>query len=207
MYARSSTIAAQASSIDDGTAYLRDEVMPNLSEIQGWVGMSLMADRSTGRCIATTSWESEQALHASRGRVQQLREGLARQLGGRVDRVEEWEIAVMHRDHPSGDNACTRCTWVQVDPSQLDRLAETFKMEVLPQTEMLDGFCSASLFIDRESGRAVGATVWESRTAMDGSREQTNRIRAQATQRVGANVLEVGEFDLSLAHQRVPEMA
>ncbi|MFG3618785.1 hypothetical protein [Nocardia sp. NPDC047654] len=207
MYARSSTIAAQPSSMDDGLAYLRDELMPNLSEIQGWVGLSLMADRSTGRCIATTSWESEEALHASRGRVQQLREGMARRLGGRAERVEEWEIAVMHRDHPAGNDACARCTWVQVDPAQVDRLADMFKMEVLPQTEMLDGFCSASLFIDRDSGRAVGATVWENRQAMDDSREQTNQIRATATQRVGANVLEVGEFDLAFAHLRVPEMA
>ncbi|MGK8523989.1 hypothetical protein ACRS6B_21655 [Nocardia asteroides] len=207
MYARSSTIAAQPSSIDDGIAYLRDEVMPDLPEIQGWVGMSLMTDRSTGRCIATTSWETEGALHASRGRVQQLRDGMARRLGGRVERVEEWEIAALHRDHPAGAEACARCTWVQVDPGQLDRLADTFKMEVLPQTEMLDGFCSASLFIDRDSGRAVGATVWETREAMDGSREETNRIRAQATQRVSANVLEVGEFDLAFAHLRVPEMA
>ncbi|WP_249645017.1 hypothetical protein [Nocardia sputi] len=207
MYARSSTIAAQPSSIDDGIAYLRDEVMPNLPEIQGWVGLSLMADRSTGRCVATTSWEAEEALHASRGRVQQLRDGLARRLGGRVERVEEWEIAVMHRDHPAGDNACARCSWVQVDPGRLDQLADTFKMEVLPQTEMLDGFCSASLFLDRASGRAVGATVWETREAMEGSREQTNRIRTMATQRVSANVLEVGEFDLAFAHLRVPEMA
>jgi heme-degrading monooxygenase HmoA len=189
--------------MDDGLAYLRDELMPNLSEIQGWVGLSLMADRSTGRCIATTSWESEEALHASRGRVQQMREGMARRLGGRAERVEEWEIAVMHRDHPAGNDACTRCTWVQVDPAQVD----LFKMEVLPQSEMLDGFCSASLFIDRDSGRAVGATVWENRQAMDDSREQTNQIRATATQRVGANVLEVGEFDLAFAHLRVPEMA
>lgn len=58
MYARSSTIAAQPSSIDEGIAYLRDEVMPNLPEIQGCVGLSLMADRSTGRCIDKTSWEA-----------------------------------------------------------------------------------------------------------------------------------------------------
>ncbi|WP_040779227.1 hypothetical protein [Nocardia pneumoniae] len=207
MYARSSTITAQPSSIDDGITYLRDEVMPKLSEIDGWVGLSLLADRSTGRCIATTAWESDAAMHGSRGRVQPLRDGMARRLDGRVDLVEEWEIAALHRDHPAEDSACARCTWVQLDPERLDRLIDTFKMEVLPQAEMIDGFCSASLFVDRATGRGVGATVWSSRDAMDASREQMNRIRAAATQRVGANVLEMAEFDLAFAHLRVPEMA
>ncbi|MBF6195818.1 MULTISPECIES: hypothetical protein [Nocardia] len=207
MYARSSTIAAQPSSMDDGIAYLRDEVMPNLPQLEGWVGLSLLVNRSTGRCIASTSWESQQALHASRGRAQQLRDGLARQLGGVVERVEEWDIAVMHRDHPADDTACARCSWVQVDPGQVERLIDTFRMEVLPQIETLDGFCSASLFVDRDSGRGVGAMVWSSREAMDATREHSNRIRSAATQRVGANVLEVGEFDLAFAHLRVPEMA
>ncbi|MET9028844.1 hypothetical protein ABZW96_24965 [Nocardia sp. NPDC004168] len=207
MYARSSTIAAQPSSMDDGIAYLRDEVMSNLPELQGWVGMSLLVNRSTGRCIATTSWESQEALHASRGRAQQLRDGLARRLGGEVERVEEWDISAMHRDHPAGDAACARCSWVQVDPGQVERLIDTFRMEVLPQIETLDGFCSASLFVDRDSGRGVGAMVWATREAMDATREHSTRIRSAATQRVGANVLEVGEFELAFAHLRVPEMA
>ncbi|WP_028477817.1 hypothetical protein [Nocardia sp. CNY236] len=207
MYARSSTISAQPSSIDDGIAHLRDEVMPRLPEIEGWVGLSLMVDRSTGRCIATTAWDSEAAVNASGARVQPLRDGLARMLHGRVDRVEQWEIAVMHRDQPAGHNSRTRCTWGQVDPHRISGLVDTFKTEVLPQTEMIDGFRSASLLIDRQTGRAVAATVWASTVAMEASREQANRIRVSSNQRLGANVLEVAEFDLAFAHLRVPEMA
>ncbi|MFD0363402.1 hypothetical protein ACFQZZ_18300 [Nocardia sp. GCM10030253] len=207
MYARSSTIAAQPSSIDNGIAHLRDEVMPNLPEIEGWVGMSLMADRASGRCIAATAWESEAAMQASRELVQSLRDGLAQALSGQVELVEEWEIAVMHRDHPTSDGACTRCTWVQTSPGEIDRLIDTFKMGVLPEAEMIDGFCSASLFVNRATGRAVGSTVWESREAMDNSRAQTDRIRTTAAQRAGADVLHVMEFDLAFAHLRVPEMA
>ncbi|MGO4613491.1 antibiotic biosynthesis monooxygenase [Nocardia sp. 2YAB30] len=207
MYARSSTIAAQPSSIDNGIANLRDEVMPNLSEIEGWVGLSLMADRASGRCIATTAWESEGAMHASRGRAQALRDGLAHMLNGPVERVEEWEIAVMHRDHPAGDGACTRCAWLQTAPDNIDQVIDTFKVGVLPETEMIDGFRSASLFVDRATGRVVGATVWASREALDNSREKADQIRAAATRRMGADVLEVAEFDLAFAHLRVPEMA
>ncbi|MFR9749950.1 antibiotic biosynthesis monooxygenase [Nocardia sp. 004] len=207
MYARSSTFVAQPSAIDKGVTYLRDEGMPNLSEFEGWVGLSMLVDRSTGRCIATTAWESETALHASSDRVQSIRERLARTFDGRLDRVEEWEIALMHRGHPAGENCRARCTWVQVDPDRLDRLIDTFKNEALPQTERLDGFRSASLFVDRATGRAVTAIVWANEEALEASREPAIRTRAAATQRLSINVLEVGEFDLAFAHLRVPEMA
>ncbi|MBW0274663.1 hypothetical protein ATM97_17530 [Nocardia sp. MH4] len=206
MYARSSTIAAQPSSIDGGIAYLRNDIMRNLPEVQGWVGLSLMVDRATGRCIATTAWESEELMQASRPHVQMLRDGLAQALNGPVEKVEEWEVAVMHRDHLAGPNACTRCTWVQVDPSAVDGAIETFKAQLLPEFEKLDGFRSASLFVDRATGRGVGSTVWASREELDSSREHADRIRAMATRVTGAQIVDVAEFRLGFAHLRVPEM-
>ena len=55
MYARATTFRAQPSSIDDGIAYLRDAVMPALEVLEGFIGLSLLVDRSSDRCIATAS--------------------------------------------------------------------------------------------------------------------------------------------------------
>ncbi|MEV6362604.1 hypothetical protein [Nocardia asteroides] len=206
MYARSSTIAAQSSSIDGGIAYLRNEVMPSLPEIDGWVGMSLMVDRATGRCIATTAWDTEESMQMSRRRVQPLRDGLAQSLGGTTEKVEEWEVAVMHRDHLAGARACTRCTWVQGSPEEIEQMIDTFKFGLLPEFEKMEGFRSASLFVDRESGRAVGSTVWSSLEELEHSRDQATRLRTAATGRVGVRILEVAEFRLGFAHLRLPEM-
>jgi hypothetical protein len=59
MYARSTTVRGNPQSLDDAIAYLRDEVMPAAQEMDGCVGMSMMCDRDSGRCIATTAWETE----------------------------------------------------------------------------------------------------------------------------------------------------
>ncbi|MGO9226286.1 MAG: hypothetical protein ACLP4K_22360, partial [Mycobacterium sp.] len=64
MYARSSTIQAQPSSIDAGIAHVRDTVMPALGGVDGYTGLSLLVDRSSGRCIATSAWQSEEAMRA-----------------------------------------------------------------------------------------------------------------------------------------------
>ena len=67
MYARSTTIQAQPTSIDAGIAHVRDTALPALEGIEGFVGLSLLVDRSSGRCIATSAWQSEEGDARERG--------------------------------------------------------------------------------------------------------------------------------------------
>jgi len=206
MYARSTTIQGQPSSIDAGIAHTRDNVMPALEGIDGCVGLSLLVDRTSGRCIVTSSWESEEAMRASEDAVRPIRDRAVELLGGSRE-VEEWEIAAMHREHRAGEGACVRATWVKVDPDQLDRGIDFYKMTILPALEDLEGFCSASLLVDRASGRAVSTVNFDGREALERNREQAGAVRAAGSQEARAEVLEVCEFELALAHLRVPEMA
>ncbi len=205
VYARSTTIQAQPSSIDAGIAHIRDEVMPDLQAIDGCVGVSLLVDRQSGRCIATSAWETDEAMHASAERVQPIRDRAAEMFGGSAT-VEEWEIAVLHRDHRSGEGACARVTWVQGDPARTDQNVEYYKTSVLPDIENLEGFCSASLLINRTSGRAVSCATFDSRDAMERNREQSTSLKTAKIQEAGVEELDEREFELALAHLRVPEL-
>jgi len=207
VYARSTTIQAQPSSIDAGVAHIRDAVMPRLQEFEGCVGLSLLADKQTGRCIVTTSWETEEAMRASAEQLRPVRDQAAQAFGGiGSSTVEEWEIAVLHRDHRSGEGACARATWVKLPPDQLDQGIEFYKTSVLPELEALDGFCSASLLVDRASGRGVACSSFDSLEAMERSREQGTAIKEAKTREVGADELDDCEFELRLAHLRAPEL-
>jgi hypothetical protein len=208
VYARSTTIQAQPSSIDAGIAHIRDDVMPALQEIPGCVGVSLLVDRQSGRCIATSAWETQDAMRASADRVRPIRDRAAEMFGGTAT-VEEWEIAVLHRDHRSHEGACVRAVWVKGDPAQADRNIEYYKTSILPDLEKLEGFCSASLMVDRASGRAVSCATYDSLGAMERNREQAKALRTARIQEAGVEELEeldVGEFELALAHLRVPEL-
>ncbi len=206
MYARSTTIQAQPSSIDAGIAHMRDTVMPALEGIDGCVGLSLLVDRTSGRCIATSSWESEEAMRASAESIQPIRDRAAELFGGGAQ-IEEWEIAAMHREHRAGEGACVRATWVKVDPDQLDGGIDFYKTTILPALEELEGFCSASLLVDRASGRGVAAATFDNAEAIEQNKDQLDRIRATGSQEANAEVLDQCDFELALAHLRVPEMA
>ncbi|WP_328996573.1 antibiotic biosynthesis monooxygenase [Kribbella sp. NBC_01245] len=205
MYARSTTIMARPEAIDAGIAQVRDEVMPMLQDMAGCIGLSMLVDRRSGLCITTSAWESEDAMRASGGQVTPIRERIGEMLGG-SPQVEEWEIAVLHRDHRAADGACVRATWTEVAPDDVDRGIDAYKMRVLPAMEDLEGFCSASLFVDRVTGRGVSSVTFDSQEAMHRNREAAAELRSKSSQEAGAEVLDVAEFELVLAHLRVPEL-
>ena len=206
MYARSTTVLAHLKSIDAGVAHIRDEVMPTLLGMEGCIGLSMLVDRNTGRCIATSAWRTREAMLASERQLRPVRDHVAEILGNRPQ-VDEWEIAVLHREHTSRSGACVRASWVRMAPAQADRVVDVYRMGLLPVMQDYDGFCSASLLVDRASGLAVSSVSYDSLESMQRSREKSDALREAGAREAGVEIVEVCEFELALAHLRVPEMA
>jgi hypothetical protein len=144
-------------------------------------------------------------MRASEESVRPIRDRAVELLGG-SRQVEEWEIAAMHREHRAGEGAWVRATWVKVDPEQLDRGIDFYKTTILPALEELEGFCSASLLVDRASGRGVAAATFDNAEAIERNKDQLDRIRATGSQEANAEVLDQCDLELAVAHLRVPEM-
>lgn len=205
MYARSTTFRARPAAIDAGIALMRDEVMPAAMAMSGCTGLSMMVDRRSGRCIATTAWDAAEHMRATAGLIAPMRERAAAVMRAEPF-VEEWEIASVHRAHSSQDGACVRATWMWLEPAMVDHAVDTYRLVTLPAMEKLEGFCSASLFVDRQLGRAVSSVTYDTHGAMNNSREAARTVRTDNARDAHAQVLDVAEFDLVLAHLRVPEM-
>lgn len=207
MYARSTTIMADPSQVEAGIAFVRDEVWPAVRELEGCVGLSLLVDRETGRSITTTAWESESSRSASGPAVSGLRERGARATGATAEPlVEEWEIVSMHRAHPSSPGACVRAAWSRVPLTHVEHALGYYRDYLLPHLEHLDGFAGVSLLVDRERGRSVLSVAYDDRVAMERTRDQADYLRTRSTQEANVEVLDVGEFELVLAHLHVPEL-
>ncbi|MFC4786205.1 hypothetical protein ACT8ZV_17120 [Nocardioides sp. MAHUQ-72] len=205
MHARSSTITGDLERLDEGIAYVRDVVMPTVTGLEGCVGLSMLVDRETGQCIVTSSWTSEDEMRASNLHLAPLRQRSGEIIGGPPE-VAEWEVAVMHRDHLAPPGSCCRVTWLRLSHGEIERGIEIYRQALLPEMTGLTGFCSASLLVDRVRGRACSTTTYDSREAMDASRDRAWAIRDAGARDAGVDVLDVAECDLVLAHLRVPEL-
>ncbi|WNG86506.1 hypothetical protein C6A87_022095 [Mycobacterium sp. ITM-2016-00317] len=204
MYARTMTVWGRPSAVDDGIASVRGSLMPELERMPGFVGLSMLADRDTGRCIAASAWQSEAAMRASGPLIREVRDRAVRILGGTVE-VTGWEIALMHRNRHSAEGAPVRVTWVKVDPGGVDSGVGAVKDDVLPVLDELKGHCSTSLLVNRVTGRAVVSSAYESAEAMERHRTRLIRLRDAIAGRADAEVLDERVFELAIAHLRVPE--
>jgi hypothetical protein len=203
MHARSTTITGRPEAIDECIAFIRDEVQPAITVMDGCLGLSMVVDRSSGRCIATSAWESEESMIVAGRALADYRARAGEILGGEPE-VDRWEVGLMHRALPAGEGACCRIVWAR--PQDIHVMLERFRSTLLPQIETFDGFCSVSVLVDRLDRRICSTTTFDSTDALHASRESAAALRERSARDSGVEFLRVAEFELALAHLRVPEL-
>lgn len=203
MHARSSTFRGRPESIDAGIEFVRSEALPTVLVMDGCVGLAMLANRETGRCITTSAWHSLETKEESEAEVGMLRSRIGDLLGGTAE-VEQWEIAVLHRDHWSPDGARVRATWVKT--AEIDHLVDFTKSVTLPALSEVKGYCSASLLVDRAAGTGVVAVSFDNAAAEEDSREAARGVREKFVHDNRDQIVDVEQFDLVLAHLHVPEL-
>jgi hypothetical protein len=94
MYARVTSLAGSPGDVDAGIDNFRTNVVP-FTQDQGGKGAMLLIDRTSGKALAITLWEDEQALRASEERANALRAQAAEEMGAsQQPGVERFEVAV-----------------------------------------------------------------------------------------------------------------
>ena len=94
MHARVTTLQVPPDRIDDATRHVREQVLPRLSQMEGFEGMVALASSQSGKLQGVAFWESEEALNATDQGVVPIREGVAEATGGTVAGVEKFEVFV-----------------------------------------------------------------------------------------------------------------
>jgi heme-degrading monooxygenase HmoA len=95
MHVRMTRFDGSPERIDEATRQTEDVWLPKLREIDGFRGVTTLADRSTGTIIAITYWDSEDALRASDERVTDVRKDVADAVAVRSQpSVERYEVVI-----------------------------------------------------------------------------------------------------------------
>ena len=92
MHARVTTLSGSPDNAEAGIANFRDNVVP-YAKSDG-KGAILLIDRDSGKAVAVTLWEDEEAMRASEESANALRAEAAQQMGAQQPTVERYEVAV-----------------------------------------------------------------------------------------------------------------
>ena len=93
MYARATTLQGSPDQAEEAIAGY-ENALNTFRSMDGNKGAFLLIDRGSGKGIGVTLWESEDAMHASRQRADELRQQAASSVGATIVSVEEYEVAV-----------------------------------------------------------------------------------------------------------------
>ena len=82
---------------------------------------------------------------------------------------------------------------------ELDEAIRQVRENVLPQTEQLDGFKGAYMLVDRQNGKSLSVTLWESEEAMSASEEAADSLRSEVADALGTQMVGVERYEVALA--------
>ena len=89
-----------------------------------------------------------------------------------------------------------RVTVVQGSPDKIEQGIDSFNREVLPAAKGVDGYKAAFMLADRETGKGMGITMWESEDALRRGAEAVAAAREATIKAMGGTVPPVEEFEV-----------
>lgn len=70
--------------------------------------------------------------------------------------------------------------------------------QILPVARLHDGFEGIYILFDRETGKSITITLWESEEDMQASEEAANRARSESAESAGETVVGVERYEVAL---------
>jgi hypothetical protein len=92
MHARVVTFQGSLDKIQDPGSHFRERVLPVLRQQTGFKSTHLLVDRTRGKLVGISLWESEQAVEAARAALDPIGRESAAAFGASAPSVESYEV-------------------------------------------------------------------------------------------------------------------
>lgn len=89
-----------------------------------------------------------------------------------------------------------RVTWLEGSPAQAREAIAAMREQAIPAVQAAPGFSEILFLVDREAGRALALTLWETLEDLDESEALAHRLRALPVARWSASGTE--RFEVAL---------
>ena len=107
---------------------------------------------------------------------------------GTPGKAKVWRHAIMH----------ARLTTMEGSSERLNEGLREIKEDVVPQLQQQDGFRGFVVFDNRQNGKLVGFSLWESEQAMQASEEVGDRTRRESAETMSDTIAGVERYEVAL---------
>jgi heme-degrading monooxygenase HmoA len=89
-----------------------------------------------------------------------------------------------------------RVTTTQGSPDQFDQTVRYVQEQLIPSVKGMPGLKGAYWLGDRQAGKGLSITLWESAEAMQASEKMASQVRTQAVQATAGSLQSVERYEV-----------
>lgn len=195
MFVRAIYTTGDPTKIDTAIRVLNTEGRDLLEDRPGYRGASVFVDRTLGKLLAASWWETEEARRNSDEVLRERRASMLEPFLGTIA-VDNYEALVFHQVRQPQAGGGLRLTRLEFDPMDTDLLADTFRATVIPKIETLSGLARAVLLVDRERGRGLVGNTFVDQESLAASRAGQAAARHEGAAKAHVTVVGLEEFEV-----------
>ena len=91
-----------------------------------------------------------------------------------------------------------RISTLEGSPEHIDEGLRQVRENVLPQIQLQEGFKGMVALADRQTGKTLGITFWESEEALKASEEAADRLREDSAEAMSDTIAGVERYEVGL---------
>jgi len=86
---------ASPARVDDAIRFFREQVLPQLRQMDGFEEFIALSDRQSGKLVGVALWENEEVMQSLEEVLSRTRGGISHPLGGAVVDAENYEVSIL----------------------------------------------------------------------------------------------------------------
>ena len=169
------------SSVEQAVTVVRDRILPSLRTQDGFLGSALLANRETGEGVTATYWATSEALAATEAMGSAARAEATQAIGSSVEQVDRFEMILSDRVASAKVGSAVRSNDAVLPLAQVDAMVAFLRDTALPACRQLSGYQSTRMWLNRETGRMVLSTGWDTAADRAASESVLGDLRRQAS--------------------------
>jgi hypothetical protein len=179
VYARFTLHTADPKRLDEVINHYEEDVRTVFTHEPGYRGLSVLVNDDLGVALVEAYWGTEKEMRSNDTTFANPVHDAA--FFGATVSIEHYEVARFVHAAPARPGAAVTLTRLETEPTSPDEVRAAYGGIDLAPLAAGEGFRTAVLFVDPQSGHGVAETIWRDVPAMVAARGVAAERRLQAT--------------------------
>jgi hypothetical protein len=196
MYARRTASRLPPELASTAKEFIETGLVSKGRNLPGFSGGYWLMDPNTGEGLAFTFFDTKENLERSAAQATQLRGFAARNIGAQMSDVEHFEVAA-----DTGKKVHRRASHARVlnfdgPGARLDEVITMIPEKLMPAVGAAADSIGGFWLTNREHGRGVRVTLFDSSANLAASRDRAEQLRTQSSALVAGTFSQFAEYEI-----------